>query len=281
LDDLADAARRAARDGRHLVAALRGGRTAEPGDLTPPAAPSGWTIGPPDFVGVGTARSGTSWWDALIHDHPDVVRAPGVPKEVHFFDRFWHGELTTADIDRYHAFFPRPAGALAGEWTPGYVLDAWTPSLLARAAPDARLLVLLRDPVERFRSGRTLAEGRFAVGARPRAAANAAFQRGLYADQLLRLWRRFPRARVLVLQYERCVRDPRGELRRTFAFLGLDPEPADRIDVDRRVNESPGPKAELTDVQRATLARRYARENARLSLLLGDDLTLGLWQTAA
>ena len=107
------------------------------------------------------------------------------------------------------------------------MLDAWTPPLLRRAAPDARLLVLLRDPVERFRSGRTLAENRLTVGAAPRAAANAGYQRGVYADQLLRLWKVFPPARVLVLQLERCVRDPRAELRRTFAFLGLDPAAAD------------------------------------------------------
>ena len=96
------------------------------------------------------------------------------------------------------------------------MLDAWTPRLLRRAAPDARLLVLVRDPVERFRSGRTLAENRLTVGSTARAAANAAFGRGLYADQLLRLWRVFPREQVLVLQYERCVADARSELRRTF-----------------------------------------------------------------
>ena len=100
------------------------------------------------------------------------------------------------------------------------MLDAWTPPLLRQAAPEARLLVLLRDPVERFRSGRTLAENRFRVGATARAAANAAFNRGLYADQLLRLWRAFPRDQVLVLQYERCVADPPGQLAAHLRFPG-------------------------------------------------------------
>ena len=104
------------------------------------------------------------------------------------------------------------------------MLDAWTPALLREAAPEARLLVLLRDPVERFRSGRTLAENRLTVGSTARAAANAAFNRGLYADQLLRLWRAFPREQVLVLQYERCVADARAQLARTFVFLGLEPD---------------------------------------------------------
>jgi hypothetical protein len=230
---------------------------------------------------VGTARSGTTWWDALIHAHPDVARAEGVPKEVHFFDGLWQGDLTQADIAGYHAFFARPAGKRAGEWTPGYMLDAWAPRLLRRAAPDARLLVLLRDPVERFRSGRTLAENRLTVGASARAAANAGFQRGLYADQLQRLWRVFPRDQVLVLQFERCVRDPAVQLRRTFAFLGLDTAAADTIDTAHAVNESRGPKVALSVEQRETLVRRYAPENARLERLLGDALDLDLWARPA
>lgn len=273
-------ARRYAGGATILVRSLRSprGRTPAPGKAqVAPRVPAGWTIAPPDFVGVGTARSGTTWWDSLIHAHPDVARAEGVPKEVHFFDRFWRGECTDADIAAYQAFFARPAGGQAGEWTPGYMLDVWTPPLLRRAAPDAKLLVLLRDPVERFRSGRTLAESRLTVAASPRAAANAGFQRGVYADQLLRLWRTFPREQVLVLQFERCVRAPVAELRRTFTFLGLDPDAANAIDVAAVVNGSRGPKVDLSLAQRTTLVARYAPENRRLAELLGDDLDLSLW----
>ncbi len=232
---------------------------------------------PPDFVGVGTARSGTTWWDTLIHDHPGVARADGVPKDTRFFDRFWASECTDADIAAYHAFFARPEGSLAGEWSPGYILDPWTPPLLRRAAPDARLLVLLRDPVERFRSARAVAASRPTPDASPRAAANAGFQRGIYADQLLRLWRSFPRDQTLVLQFERCVREPVAQLRRTFRFLGLDPDPADSIEVGTGAQASGGPRAGLSLDQQATLVARYAPENARLAALLGPDLDLSLW----
>ena len=203
---------------------------------------------------------------------------PVYPRRIHYFDQFWQGQCSDQEVARYHAFFARPEGKLAGEWTPGYMLDVWTPPMLLRAAPDARLLVLLRDPVERFRSGRTLAENRLTVGATPRAAANAGFQRGVYADQLLRLWKVFPRSRVLVLQYERCVREPTAELRRTFAFLGLEPSIADSLDAGRVVNESRGPKVPFSNEQRGTLVRRYAPENRRLAELLPGDLDLSLWQ---
>lgn len=243
----------------------------------PPPAPKGWRAGAPDYVGVGTARSGTTWWDSLISAHPRVSRPADTPKEVHFFDGLWNGSLSETDIERYQAFFARPEGHLSGEWTPGYMLDVWTPALLRRAAPDARLLVLLRDPVERFRSGRTLAENRLTVGSTARAAANAAFNRGIYADQLLRLWAAFPREQVLVLQYERCVADPAGELRRSYEFIGLEPDIPAGLDLSGRVNESRGPKVTLSEWQIDQLTRRYAPENERLAALV-PGLDLSLWQ---
>ncbi len=244
-----------------------------------PTTPEGWRPGPPDFVGVGTARSGTTWWDSLINAHPRVSRPATTAKETHFFDPYWKGGLRAADVERYHALFARPAGHLSGEWTPGYMLDAWTPALLRSAAPDARLLVLLRDPVERFRSGRTLAENRFSVGSTARAAANAAFNRGIYADQLLRLWAAFPREQVLVLQYEQCVAEPRRQLERTFRFIGLDGQIPVGIDPAARVNESRGTKISLSAWQEEQLRRRYAPENERLAALL-PELDLSLWRSA-
>jgi hypothetical protein len=240
----------------------------------------GWVSRAPDYVGVGTARSGTSWWDGLLNAHPRVSRPAGTPKEVHFFDARWERGLGDGDIAAYHALFARPPGHLAGEWTPGYMLDAWTPALLRQAAPDARLLVLLRDPVERFRSGRTLAENRFTVGSTARAAANAAFNRGIYADQLLRLWAAFPRQQVLILQYERCVAETRQQLSRTYDFIGLGPEVPDGIDLEATVNASRGPKVMLSAWQEEQLVRRYAPENERLAELV-PELDLTLWRRPA
>ena len=138
--------------------------------------------------------------------------------------------------------------------------------------------MLLRDPVERFRSGRTLAENRLTVGSTARAAAlYAAFNRGLYADQLLRLWSSFPREQVLVLQYERCVarHARRAGVARTPSSA-LDPDVADRGEASGvRVNESRGPKVTLGAWQEDMLVvRRYAPENERLASLL-PELDMG------
>ena len=137
--------------------------------------------------------------------------------------------------------------------------------------------MLLRDPVERFRCGRTLAENRLTVGSSPRAAANAGFQRGVYADQLLRLWRAFPREQVLVLQFERCVRDPLAELRRTFAFLGLDPDVPPGLDVRPSRQRVRGPKVDLSAWTADHAGAPLRAGEPAAGGAPGDDLDLSLW----
>jgi hypothetical protein len=244
------------------------------------AVPDGWRPGPPDYVGVGTSGSGTAWWHGLIRQHPDVARLPGRPEALRFFDDGWQRSLDDDDLARYHAMFARPPGALAGEWTPDYLQQVWTPPLLRLTAPEARILVLLRDPVERFRDDLAGAdEGSRRRQPTSRAAANAAFSRGLYADQLSRLWRAFPREQVLVLQSERCVIDPRRELERTFTFIGLSPEAAADIDPGHRGDAVTAAVPVVDDWQSEQLARHYAPELARLAALL-PELDLSLWRAA-
>lgn len=226
----------------------------------PPPCPPGWTTGPPDFVGVGVQKAGTSWWFRLIAAHPQVYTTRH-RKELHFFERFWDEPFSERDVADYHRMFPRPASRVAGEWTPRYMYDFWTPPLLHAAAPDARILVLLRDPVERYRSGLAHDLGRGA----PRAplVADEALRRGLYHDQLCRLLEHFDRGRLLVLQYERCLEDPAGELRRTCRFLGLDPADFLPEGIERRVTRTRR-RAVLDEHVQEALRSAYAEDVRRL-----------------
>jgi hypothetical protein len=178
--------------------------------------------GPPDFVGVGAQRCGTTWWYELICEHPGVQS--GLAKERHFFDVFATEEMTDDDLASYQRCFPRADGQIAGEWTPRYAYDFWTPSLLRRAAPEAKLLFMIRDPLARLRSAI-----KFRLSMDPpdgpeelARICNEAAARGRYADQLERMLRWFGPDQVLVLQYERCVRDASAEIERTYGFLGID-----------------------------------------------------------
>jgi hypothetical protein len=85
---------------------------------------SHWPTGPPDFVGVGVQKAGTSWWYQCLVDHPLVFHPPRVAKERHFFDdpAMEHADRTEVAA-RYSRQFPRPPGTVTGEWTPRYLYD--------------------------------------------------------------------------------------------------------------------------------------------------------------
>jgi hypothetical protein len=235
-------------------------------------------VGPPHYVGVGAQKAGTSWWNRLIQAHPDVVNAGGAPKELHFFDRSWETPFGDDDARAYQRHFPVPEGKYAGEWTPGYLIDFWTPELIARAAPDARVLVLLRDPVERFRSGLThqLATSSKPLGHRD---IQGAFGRGIYTPQLRRVLEAFPAERVWVGQYEACRADPARELSRTYEFLDLAPHELDPDEFRSEVNPTTRRKFEPSAALRASLLEGYATDMAQLAELL-PELDLSLWPSA-
>lgn len=227
--------------------------------------------GPPDFVGIGTQRSGTSWWHSLITAHPHVAELGWGAKELHFFDRFWNAPFTDADIATYHRHFLRRPDEQTGEWTPRYMFDPWTLPLLRRAAPDARLLVMLRDPTARFASGINHAFKREQpIG--PDVAA-LAFERGRYAAQLRRVLELVPRTQLLVLQFEQCVREPQRLLAATFEFLQLPPAQVDTGSVVNASTRSTDVPPHLLDEAR----HRYAAEISELESLLPGTIDRSLW----
>jgi Sulfotransferase family len=253
-----------------------------------PECPPGWTTAPPDFVGIGAQRCGTTWWfGGALQPHPQVATPPGRPKELHFFDRYWTQEVETDFATRYARFFPRPEGSISGEWTPGYMCDPWTVPLLAEAAPEARYLILLRDPVERYQSGISpvLRQSR-ERGYDPLniVIANHAVLHSLYYRQVKRAFEILGKDRVLVLQYERCVDDPLGQMQHTQRFLGLEPLAAMPDELKARVpsgiiyplREKPPLPARLRSELRSALA-----DDVRQVAALCPDLDLGLWPNFA
>ena len=252
--------------------------------LETPECPPGWTTDSPDFVGIGAQRCGTSWWyrDAL-QAHPLVAAAPGRPKEVHFFDRYVAEEVEEDFAERYARFFPRPAGSIAGEWTPDYMFAPWNLSLLAEAAPDARYLIMLRDPVERFRSEvspalRGLAES--GLNALTMLAVGSSILHSMYHAPVQRAFEVLGRDRVLVLQYERCLANPLTEMQRTQSFLGLEPVAALPPGLELRERSQqrifPGAKVELPARINGYLTEALEGDARELAALC-PEIDPGLW----
>jgi len=239
----------------------------------------------PQAVILGAQKSGTSSLHYYLVQHPGVI-AP-LRKEVHYFDQnHARGEAW------YRAHFGR-----AGEpgvnldSSPYYLFHPAVPARLHALLPDARLVVLLRDPVRRAYShywherdkgretlpfedavaaetGRIEADHeRLANGALEVSAAHQHFSylaRGRYAEQLERWLALYPRERLLVLRFEELVRDPLAVLNATLGFLGLDPAGSVRLEA-RNTRRYP-PLAEATA---ARLRQYFEPHNARLEALLG------------
>lgn len=231
--------------------------------------------GPPDYVGVGVQGAGGEWWQQLLLQHPEIHgEDDGAGR--HFFDLFCRREMTREDVAGYLASFARPPGTIAGEWTSRYMYDLWTPRLLHRVAPEARLLVIVRDPIARFHHGIRY-QKEVSPERQERLAAFDAIERGRYATQLRRLLRWFERDRILVLQYERCRADPAAEYARTLRFLGVgeDFEP----DVSGAPEEPAEPEPLWPDME-AALKDTFAAEVQDLAALV-PDLDLRRWPAFA
>jgi hypothetical protein len=239
----------------------------------PPPCPEGWEIGPPTYIGVGVQKAGTTWWNKAITSHPDVSEP--VRKELQYFEHYWNVEVDEQFVVGYHRYFPRDGAMVTGEWSPRYMLDAWTPERIHKTAPEARLLVMLRDPMDVLVSGMRMSIYRFG-SPHPRVLMEA-IERGRYAEQLSRVLRHFDRSQILVLQFEQCLQSPEAEFARTLEFIGLDSSfvPAD---LREPVNQARGPELTLPSDIMELARETYQADAARLAADW-TEIDLDLWKS--
>lgn len=259
----------------------------------------------PEFVILGAAKAGTTSLYDWLSEHPFI--APATHKEVHFFDyNYYRGE------DWYRRHFPlesqRAAFAdehgrpfLTGEASPSYISHYWAPQRLAKLLPQARLIVMLRNPVDRaysqFQMSRRESEepldsfaeaieieDRRLDSERARAISSPHYNswpigcwsylmRSRYAEQLERWFALFPRERFHFLTLEEMAEDPQRALDGVHGFL--------QLPSHRHQNMRPLHTATYDSIDRDTRAQltEYFRpHNERLYELLGMDLG---WEGAA
>ena len=98
----------------------------------------------PDFVIIGAQKSGTTSLDEFVYQHPAILPAA---KGVHcyFALHYKKGE------DWYRLRFPIRASQkfLSGEGSPIYLFYPWVPGRMKKLLPDVKLIVILRNPVDR------------------------------------------------------------------------------------------------------------------------------------
>lgn len=198
----------------------------------------------PDFVIPGFARCGTTWLYECLRRHPGIFLPER--KELDFFSESFH-----KGYPFYAAYFEeaRPH-QLTGDVSPVYAEHPEVPGRLLATAPEARIVIVVRNQVDRLRSsywqsrrdGWSHAELERFLEGRVEDCGYLLNQR--YAPTVEAYRRLFSPERVLVLVYEEMSRDPKAAIGAILGFLGLGPElPAAMEELlGRRVNPTFLPK---------------------------------------
>lgn len=244
----------------------------------------------PDFLILGAQKAGTTALYEYLRRHPDLTGPSW--KEVSFFDRHW-----VRGVKWYRGNFPnraRTRGKLVGEASPSYVFHPLGPARVQEVVPDARLVALVRNPVDRALShyhhevalGREplsfedalAAEDERLRGEVDRMLADPGYfsrewwghtykARGRYAEQLERWLAVFPAEQLLVVPSDDLSADPAGTHARVLEFLDARPH---RLDSYPRVYERQ--YEPMSPETRERLAAEFEEPNRRLYELLGRDL---------
>jgi lipopolysaccharide transport system ATP-binding protein len=242
----------------------------------------------PNYLIIGTQKGGTTSLHGYLAQHPQVVAS--TIKEVHYFDKNHH---RGADWYRTHFPLSRVAGKkLCGESSPFYMFCPNSPARAASLLPDAKIIVLLRNPVDRAYSHYQLtrrrkreslsfeaavaAEPERLTGERDRLLNDATYDsqpyrnfsyvsRGFYLKQLVEWWKYYPKRQFLILQSENFFRDTAKAFDRVLDFLHLD-----RWYPPQFANLYPGKYASrVQPAMRAKLSAMFAAPNEQLYAALG------------
>ena len=225
----------------------------------------------PDFVIIGAQKCGTTSLYHLLTRHPLVE--PAASKELHFFD-----SLYDEGIEWYRECFPLPKWkdgrtTITGEATPGYLFHPLAPERMAKMVPEARLIALLRNPVDRaysqyhqrVRKGRETRSFEEAVGAENPDTEYLA--RGIYVDQLLRWSRFYDRDQMLVLKSEEFFERPLDILKLVLNFLDLPEWQPDVWEIRKKGGYEEG----IDPSVRRRLEEYFEPHNQRLYEYLGVE----------
>jgi hypothetical protein len=224
----------------------------------------------PQFLGIGAQRAGTTWLWENLRCHPELHVAS--TKEVHYWDWQFHRPLGW-----YSQLFAEAGERRRGEVTPGYsILSPRRIEIIRKVMPDVRLVLLLRNPIDRAWSHVRLLMKTLALDP-------ATLSRSWYSEQFhgrthrrgdylsfLRNWEaHFPREQLLVCFFEEMASDPQQLLRGVFRHIGVSEE----VDWSRfpwDVGANAGLPLALPDEYREELAGIYRDEIRQLAERFGE-----------
>ena len=188
---------------------------------------------PPDAIIIGAKKCGTRALLNFLNAHPDI-KAAG--REIHFFDK---EEYYGKDLEVYLSMLPEvSSNKVLIEKTPGYFLSKKAPSWMFSMLPKVKLLLIVRDPIDRVISDYLQFKEKFSnttisynnienivylpkgggINDRVNIIRNSMYC--IYMESWLKV---FPREQIHVVDGDLLIHDPSSALRGIETFLGLKP----------------------------------------------------------
>jgi hypothetical protein len=218
----------------------------------------------PTFLIIGAQKAGTTSLHHYLAQHPDICMSR--PKETDFFKR---PDYQTALPEYADCFAHDMESQVRGEASPWYSFYPFVPDdipgRIASVLPEAKLIYLVRDPLERAigaywemfasRDLEPLEQG----FADPYDDANPYVCASRYAAQLERYLRRFPRSQILVVDSDDLRRNRRATLQTIFEFLAVEDYWSPAFDTELNGAETKVKPSPLGSRLRRSFAANVAR----------------------
>lgn len=182
------------------------------------------------FFMVGCQRCGTTWTDAALREHPQIFLP--VKKQTYFFDRNYEKGIKWY-LENFSGVEPRHIAV--GEVATGYCLPDAVP-LMARHFPQVKLIMVLRNPVDRAYSNfqtRQVEAGWKSIEQAIETDPDL-LERGQYIDQIETLLEHYDRDRILLMLYDDLHKDDRFYLRTILKFIGVDADVESKLFGQRK-----------------------------------------------
>ncbi len=183
-----------------------------------------FTMSGVDFIGIGVPRAATSWLFNCLREHPEVC--DNLTKQTTFFSKNWKYQK---GIEYYLSFFENCQPEMVkGEFSPQYFISEEAPSRIQKHFPRVKLIVCLRDPVQRVYSHWWFLVNKNRINPYPYTNFRDAIKKdpslleyGFYYKHLSRWLEYFPESQVKVMIYEDLQKDPIGFIQEVYEFLGI------------------------------------------------------------
>lgn len=242
-----------------------------------------------DFIVAGVQKGGTTALHAFLTQHPDICLPQ--QKELHFFNNE-SMDWENPNYGAYHKFFDPQPGQVVGEATPAYIY--WRPSIsrIKQYNPKIKLVVSLRDPVKRafsqwrmtvsrgkepFLFTAAIRQGRQRIGkvSGSKYGCHIVYsyvERGLYAPQIERVLKHFPREQVLFYDHQHMVDNQPAILDKVCDFISVrnfDKHPKNEKIVALKKKDV----GSIWEEDEVYLSNLFAEDTKKTSELTGLDLS--------